>query len=112
MLDLVRLAERGVSDVAALVAGDRDFAEAVRVAQEAGRTVVLAVPPGAGMAKELRQLADLVVVLPPEWISQMLVPTTWLRLAATIKALLSGFSRLAVRSNLRLQDPYGRATHG
>jgi len=57
-LDLVRLAQRGVYDTAVLVAGDRDLAEPVRVAQDEGRTVLLYVPEGAGVATELRQLAD------------------------------------------------------
>ncbi len=57
-LDLVRLAQRHVYDVAVLVAGDRDLAEPVRVAQDEGRRVVVAIPKGAGLAPELKQLAD------------------------------------------------------
>ena len=58
VLDLVRLGQQGTYDTAILVAGDRDLAEAVRTAQDAGRRVVLAHPEGAGVAQELRQLAD------------------------------------------------------
>lgn len=57
-LDLVRLAQRRTYDTAVLIAGDRDLAEPVRVAQDEGRRVIVAVPKGAGLAKELRQLAD------------------------------------------------------
>jgi len=58
VLDLVRLGQQGTYDTAILVAGDRDLAEAVRTAQDAGRRVVLAHPAGAGVAQELRQLTD------------------------------------------------------
>jgi uncharacterized LabA/DUF88 family protein len=50
------------------VAGDRDLAEAVRAAQDAGRRVVLAHPHGAGVAGELRELADEVVTIERETI--------------------------------------------
>ena len=65
-LDLVRLAQRHVYDTAVLVAGDRDLAEPVRVAQDEGRRVILAIPHGAGLADELRQLADEVRTLEDE----------------------------------------------
>ncbi len=61
VLDLVRLAQRGAYDVAVLVAGDRDLAEAVRAVQDEGRIVVLAHPgpiKGSGVATELRHIAD------------------------------------------------------
>lgn len=57
-LDIVRLAQRRVYDAAILVAGDRDLAEPVRVAQDEGCRVVLAAPKGASMAEELKQIAD------------------------------------------------------
>jgi uncharacterized LabA/DUF88 family protein len=63
VLDLVRLAGRGVCSTALLVAGDRDLAEAVRAAQDFGVRVVIAVPPGQGLADELRRLADEVVTI-------------------------------------------------
>jgi uncharacterized LabA/DUF88 family protein len=53
-LDLVRLAQRDVYATAIVVAGDRDLAEPVRVAQDEGRRVIVAVPRGAGFATELR----------------------------------------------------------
>ena len=58
VLDLVRLAQRRAYAIAVLVAGDRDLAEAVRVAQDEGCRVILAHPAQAGVATELRQLAD------------------------------------------------------
>lgn len=57
-LDIVRLAQRRVYDAAILVAGDRDLAEPVRVAQDEGCRMILAAPKGASMAEELRQIAD------------------------------------------------------
>lgn len=57
-LDLVRLAQRRVFDTAVLVAGDRDLAEPVRVAQDEGRRVIVAIPERGGIAAELAQLAD------------------------------------------------------
>lgn len=57
-LDIVRLAQRRVYDAAIIVAGDRDLAEPVRVAQDEGCRMVLASPKGASMAEELRQIAD------------------------------------------------------
>lgn len=60
-LDLVRLAQAGAYQTAILLAGDRDLAEPVRVAQDFGCRVLLAVPRGAGVAKELRQVADAIL---------------------------------------------------
>lgn len=57
-LDIVRLAQRQVFDAAILVAGDRDLAEPVRLAQEEGCRMILAVPEGGSVAWELRQIAD------------------------------------------------------
>jgi uncharacterized LabA/DUF88 family protein len=73
-LDLVRLGEREAYDMAILLAGDRDLAEAVRAAQDAGRRVVVAVPRGAGFATELRQLADQVLTLEEEDLRTMILP--------------------------------------
>jgi uncharacterized LabA/DUF88 family protein len=63
VLDLVRLAQHRAYDTALVLAGDRDLAEAVRVAQDEGRRVVVAHPVGGGVATELRQLADEVIVI-------------------------------------------------
>jgi uncharacterized LabA/DUF88 family protein len=57
-LDLVRLAQRRVYDTALLLAGDRDLAEPVRIAQDEGALVTLLTPSEAGIATELRQLVD------------------------------------------------------
>jgi uncharacterized LabA/DUF88 family protein len=55
----VRLAQRHAYDTAFLLAGDRDLAEAVRVAQDEGRRVVILRPQqDEGVAAELRHLAD------------------------------------------------------
>jgi uncharacterized LabA/DUF88 family protein len=62
-LDLVALAQRHAYDVGVLIAGDRDLAEPVRVAQEQGRRIIVAIPGGAGIAMELRQIADRVIML-------------------------------------------------
>lgn len=71
-LDLVRLAQRRVYDTALLVAGDRDLAEPVRVAQDEGALVTLAAPARAGIAGELRQLVDLHLELDTEDLRAML----------------------------------------
>ena len=73
VLDLVRLAERGVYDTAVLIAGDRDLAEAVRAAQDAGCRVLVAFPEGAGVAVELRQLADELIMIPKPHLEKMVV---------------------------------------
>lgn len=62
-LDLVRLADRHAYDTAIVIAGDRDLAEAVRTAQDAGRRVVVATPSRQSLAGELCQLADAVIDL-------------------------------------------------
>ncbi|HUA74356.1 MAG TPA: NYN domain-containing protein [Solirubrobacteraceae bacterium] len=71
-LDLVRLAQSHAYQTAILLAGDRDLAEPVRVAQDSGCRVLLAVPPGAGVAEELRQVADEVISLDHEVLRQIL----------------------------------------
>lgn len=71
-LDLVRLAQRRVYDTALLLAGDRDLAEPVRVAQDEGAFVTLAAPLRAGIANELRQLVDLHVKLDADDLRTML----------------------------------------
>jgi uncharacterized LabA/DUF88 family protein len=75
-LDLVALAQRHAYDVGVLVAGDRDLAEPVRVAQEEGRRIIVAIPVGAGIATELRQIADRVVHLDADSLSQMFTQNT------------------------------------
>jgi uncharacterized LabA/DUF88 family protein len=70
-LDLVRLAQNRAYDVGVLVAGDRDLAEPVRVAQDEGRRIIVAAPEGASIASELKQLADEIVVLAPALLKTM-----------------------------------------
>lgn len=73
VLDLVRLAQRRAYDTAFLIAGDRDhLAEAVRVAQDEGRRVILLHPAGGGVATELRHLADEVRALDEPMLRKML----------------------------------------
>ncbi|GIW20260.1 MAG: hypothetical protein KatS3mg065_0556 [Chloroflexota bacterium] len=60
ILDLVRLAQKRAFALAALVAGDRDFLEAVRTVQDEGCRVVLMHPVGAGIDPELRRTVDAV----------------------------------------------------
>ncbi len=70
-LDLVRLAQRHAYDVGVLIAGDRDLAEPVRLAQDEGRRIVVAAPEKASIASELKQLADDVVELTPAALCSM-----------------------------------------
>lgn len=71
-LDLVRLAQRPAYDTAILITGDRDLAEPVRVAQDEGRRVIVAAPPDAHIATELRQLADELVEIDEASLKKML----------------------------------------
>jgi uncharacterized LabA/DUF88 family protein len=71
-LDLVRLAGRGAFDVAVLITGDRDVAEAVRAAQDFGKRVVIATPSRRSVARELAQLADEIIDLDEAAIRSML----------------------------------------
>ncbi|MGH4007217.1 MAG: NYN domain-containing protein [Pseudonocardiaceae bacterium] len=71
-IDLVRLAQCGAFHTAVLVAGDRDLAEPVRTAQDAGCRVVVATIGGqASLAKELAQLADEVIEIPSDNLTAM-----------------------------------------
>jgi uncharacterized LabA/DUF88 family protein len=71
-LDLVRLAQHHAYDTAILIAGDRDFAEAIRSAQNEGRRVVLSCPEGAAIADEVEQLADISMPIPQPDLQMML----------------------------------------
>ncbi len=70
-LDLVRLAQRHAYDMGVLIAGDRDLAEPVRLAQDEGRRIVVAAPEKASVAIELKQLADEVIELTPSILLSM-----------------------------------------
>jgi uncharacterized LabA/DUF88 family protein len=70
-LDLVRLAQRHAYDVGILVAGDRDLAEPVRLAQDEGRRIIVAAPEHASVAIELKQLADQMIDLTPDLLHAM-----------------------------------------
>lgn len=76
VLDLVRLAERRAYDVAVLIAGDRDIAPAVRAVQDAGAKVIVAHPEGAGVATELRQLADHVEPIDADSLSRIVLESS------------------------------------
>ena len=71
-LDLVRLAGRRVCDVAVLISGDRDLAEAVRAAQDLGTQVLVATPNRRSVARELSELADDIIDLDRETLNKML----------------------------------------
>jgi uncharacterized LabA/DUF88 family protein len=71
-LDLVRLAQRRAFDAAVLIAGDRDLAEAVRVAQDEGVLITVATPALNTVARELRELADHLIEIPRDQLATML----------------------------------------
>jgi uncharacterized LabA/DUF88 family protein len=71
-LDLVRLAQRRAFDAAVLIAGDRDLAEAVRVAQDEGALITVASPALNTVARELRELADHLIEIPNDQLATML----------------------------------------
>lgn len=59
VLDILRMAQQGAFDIAIVVAGDRDLAEALRVvADDFARRVILYEVPGSEAHKELRHIAD------------------------------------------------------
>jgi len=61
--DLLSAAFRSQMSTAVVMAGDRDLAEALRVVQEQGTRVVLAVPESVPVAAEVRHLADELVTI-------------------------------------------------
>ena len=73
-LDLVRLAGRSVFTTAVLIINDRDFSEAIRAAQDFGVRVLIATPNRHRVASELTQLADGLIVIPPQVLEKMLPP--------------------------------------
>ena len=73
-LDLVRLAGRSVFTTAVLIINDRDFSEAIRAAQDFGVRVLIATPNKHRVASELTQLADGLIVIPPQVLEKMLPP--------------------------------------
>lgn len=74
VLDLVRLAQRGIYTTAVLLAGDRDLLEAMRAAQEEGVLVILAHPVRAGVDPDLRRAADAVIQISEERLREFLLP--------------------------------------
>jgi hypothetical protein len=69
VLDLVRLAQLHAFDIAMVVAGDRDLAEALRViADDHARRVLLYSVPGSAPAKELVQAADAHTPIEDQWL--------------------------------------------
>lgn len=85
-LDLVRLAQRHAYDVGVLVAGDRDLAEPIRLAQDEGRRIIVAAPESASVAAELRQLADEMIELTPVILKSMFDVTPSATAATTLTA--------------------------
>jgi len=74
VLDIVRMAQRSIYDAATLVSGDRDIAQAVSVAQDEGKHLIVAHPGGGGVATELRFIADEVLVITDDDLRAMLEP--------------------------------------
>ncbi|MBG0563176.1 NYN domain-containing protein [Actinoplanes aureus] len=74
VLDMVRLIQQGACSHIVLMAGDRDLAEAVRTVQQLGATVVLAIPEGAPVAIEVRNLADEVVIWSTQTVARLTKP--------------------------------------
>ena len=72
VLDLVRLAGREALSTMILISGDRDLAEAVRVAQDFGTRVILATPHRPSAASALAQLVDDIIDIPDQAIHSML----------------------------------------
>lgn len=72
-LDLVHLAENDAYEWAVLVAGDRDFEEAVWTAQDEGKRVLVAIPEGANIAPQLKRQADDLLTIPTDALNRMLV---------------------------------------
>ena len=62
-LDMVRFASQKVFDTAVLISGDQDLADAVQTIQDMGCRVVIATPSEGSVSKELKKLADAVIVL-------------------------------------------------
>jgi len=72
VLDLVRMAQQKAFDAALIVAGDRDFAEALRViADDYSRRVVLMGVEGSEPHKELVHVSDDYGVLGGHWLSRL-----------------------------------------
>lgn len=73
-LDIIRLAGRSAFDIAILIAGDRDLAEAIRTVQDYGVKVIIATPNRVSVANEVLQLADEVQVMDSSDLTNMLSP--------------------------------------
>lgn len=73
-LDLVRLAGRGVIHTAILVSGDRDFAEAIRAAQDFGIEVLVATPRLGSVAREVAIVADGILEVAEKDLQRILPP--------------------------------------
>lgn len=74
-LDLVRLAGRGAIDTAILVSGDRDFAEAIRAAQDFDIEVLVATPRLDSVAREVATIADGILEMTEKDLRRILPPT-------------------------------------
>lgn len=71
VLDLVMLAQEGKIDTAVLIAGDGDFTEAVRIAQNLGTRVSIATPNRHSVDRELCKLADNIIDLDQDTLNKM-----------------------------------------
>ena len=72
VLDPVRLSGRAVCSTAILIVNDRDFAEAIRAAQDFGVRILIATANRRAVAREIRELADGVIDISEEKLREML----------------------------------------
>ena len=68
------LAGRGVIDTAVLVSGDRDFAEAIRAAQDFGIEVLVATPRLSSVARDVATVADGILEMTQKELGRILPP--------------------------------------
>lgn len=78
-LDLVKLAGRGAIDTAILVSGDRDFAEAIRAAQDFDIEVLVATPRLDSVARDVAIIADGIIEMTEKDLQQILPPQSGTR---------------------------------
>ncbi len=66
--DMLTHAFRANYDTAILVSGDNDFADAVQAVKDLGRNVEIALFGSPGSSRRLRDVADDVIALGPDWL--------------------------------------------
>ena len=73
VMDIVRFAQQQTYDYLILLAGDHDLAEAIKTAQELGRSVFVAAPAGTKVPSEVNRLADEMLWLTEPVLKRMLI---------------------------------------